>query len=177
MAAVPVPRTWVDDEFVTAGIMNGTTGVKGPLDFLLTPKKCAVYQTSSQSLTTSGTAYAISWDAEHYDNDGMWSASAPTRITIQTDGLYHFDAVVAFGSNASGYRELEIRKNGVAVRPRARDLPVSGVNHLVRASGDLDLLAGDYLEVFAIQVTSPTTTLGTVSGLTWTNFMIHRVGS
>jgi len=49
------------------------------------PPHCHVYRSSNLTSYSSGTD--ISWNAEHEDTDGMFSATS-TNITIQTEGVY-----------------------------------------------------------------------------------------
>lgn len=137
-------------------------------------ERASVYQSSSQTFGTSGTAAAITWGATHYDTSSFWSAGNPTRLTIPRTGVYHIDTQIAWGSNATGYREIELRKNGTAVRGRDRRVPASGVTAISAVSVDLDLVAGDYLEVWATQTSGGS--LGTTSGLTWSFANIRRAG-
>jgi hypothetical protein len=54
--------------------------------------------TGGQSIVAAGNT-AITFDTADFDTDGMWNASTPTQLTIQTPGYYH----VRFGCNcASG---------------------------------------------------------------------------
>jgi len=135
------------------------------------PPRAAVYQTGSQSIPND-TLTAISWGDVHYDTDAFWDSGSATRLTVPMPGVYHVDVVVAYGINTTGYREVELRRTGTAVRGRARATPV-GVSSTVNVSVDLDLADGDYLEVWTRQNSGGA--LGTVSGLTWTNANIRLV--
>jgi hypothetical protein len=58
VATIPVPRTWVPNEFVTDVIMNGSTGIRDALNFLLSPPTVQVRRTTAQSIPNT-TATAI----------------------------------------------------------------------------------------------------------------------
>lgn len=51
---------------------------------LVKPPGCEVYRTSSLTGYTANTL--ITWQAERYDTNGMWSSGA--SVTIQKDGIY-----------------------------------------------------------------------------------------
>ena len=50
------------------------------------PPSCEVYLSADE--TSYSALAAIPWDASTHDTDSMWSAGDPTKITIQTTGLY-----------------------------------------------------------------------------------------
>jgi hypothetical protein len=167
MATVPVPRTWVASENVTATIMNGTTGVKGALDFILSPPRCLVYQTATSS-TTSGSTSVITFDTEQYDTDTMHSTSVNTgRITATTTGLYTVYGQVCMASNATGTRTLSLVKNGATTLANARLHTVIATNAYTDLEVDVQMTAGDYVELNMLQTSGGA--LSTVAGLgnTW----------
>lgn len=156
MATVPVPRTYVASENLTATILNGTTGIKGALDFLLSPPRCYVYQTAVTNMPTSGTAALMLFDTELYDTDTMHSTSTNTgRITANATGLYRVSGVIGFASNATGYRQVNVRKNAAGAAGGGTSIAVVRVAATptiqaeVPFSVDVQLTAGDYIEVFA----------------------------
>ena len=167
MATVPVPRTWVASENVTATIMNGTTGVKGALDFILSPPRAFVYQTATTTTTTSATS-TILFDTEQYDTDTMHSTSSNTgRITATTTGLYHVTGQICMASNATGTRTILIIKNGTTTLASDRLHSVVATNAYLDTACDVQLTAGDYVELAMIQTSGGN--LATVAGLgnTW----------
>jgi hypothetical protein len=71
------------------------------LSFLLNPPECVVQQTAVQAIPNgTTTATAVRWDAAVKDNDGMFDASTPTYITIQTPGWYEIEWAVSWGTKA-----------------------------------------------------------------------------
>jgi hypothetical protein len=62
------------------------------------PPMCSVYRTAALSHTATGTYQAYTYDTELYDTDGMWDAGSPTRITLNTAGVYDVKFVVSIGS-------------------------------------------------------------------------------
>ena len=61
------------------------------------PPMCEVYRTSTLTGYTSNTA--ITWQAERYDTDGMWSSGS--SVTIQTAGLYLVSLNAGISANAT----------------------------------------------------------------------------
>lgn len=166
MATVPVPRTWSTGETVTATIMNATTGVKGALDFLLSPPRTSVYQTATTTCTT-GVATTILFDTESYDTDTMHSTSVNTgRITATTTGLYTVYGQVCMASNATGTRTLALLKNGTAVA-NARLQSVIATNAYIDLETDVQLTAGDYVTMTMTQTSGGDLATVAGAGNTW----------
>lgn len=71
--------------------------------------------------------------------------STNSRFTANRAGVYHFDARVAGAIPAGSW--LSIYKNGVEYT-RGQEVTATG-NNAVTISTDVDMIAGDYVEVFA----------------------------
>ena len=70
MATVPVPFTWTAGVAPTAATLNGSTGPKGGLDFLLSPPRAFAYQSTGVSVGTgTSTEILMTFDAESWDTD------------------------------------------------------------------------------------------------------------
>lgn len=110
-----------------------------------------VYRTSDQTITNN-TFEAIAFDNETFDSDGFHdNATNNTRITIPAGkgGKYRVRAAATWNGNATGKREITIRKNGSGVAYRAATPNASYVtSELIE---ELVLVATDYLEVFVRQ--------------------------
>lgn len=155
--AVPVEDTLAVGGKITAAWANAD--VRDAIDFLLDPPRVKAYQgTTPTTAATSGTAQLILWDTEQYDTDSMHSTSVNTsRLTIVTGGMYDIKTSLYCVANATGWRQIEVRKNsgGSAVggtqlaQFRAATSPTSSA----WVGGDLDepLVAGDYIECFFTQ--------------------------
>src|ERR1044072_7417202 len=71
---------------------------------------CRVF--SSANVATTSTPAAISFNSERFDNDTMHSSSTdPTRITINTDGVYVIGGNVEWQGD-SGRLQVNIKLNG-----------------------------------------------------------------
>ena len=141
-------------------------------DYIGTMYACYVYQTAVTSI--SGSATTVLFDTELFDSASMHSTSSNTgRITAPVDGLYSVDAMVAFASNATGYRDITVNRNGTAYL-RDRSPAISGISTIARCSGLITMTAGQYLEVAALQNSGGN--LDTVTGASWTKFIVARIG-
>lgn len=153
MATIPVPRTWVPNEFVTDTIMNGSTGIRDALSFLLSPPVCKVRQTVVQSLTAS--AYtSLTFTTEDVDSDGIHSTVTNTsRLTIVTPGWYLLAGMVGFATSSVGRRGTRWALNGAAMSATQQILPANatGGMNVVAATTLVALIAGDFVELQGFQ--------------------------
>jgi hypothetical protein len=89
-ALTPVPAGYV----VQAADLNNMAYA---CTFLMNKPIARVHAvTAGQSIVAAGNT-SIIFDTKDFDTDGMWNASTPTQLTIQTPGYYH----VRFGVNAA----------------------------------------------------------------------------
>ena len=182
MATVPVPFTWTAGVAPTAAALNGSTGPKGGLDFLLSPPRCFVYQTSATTLGTSGTSGLILWDTQVDNTDSIHSTSVnPGRFTATTPGRYLFTVQLAYAVNSTGNRQLDIRKNsggsssgGTAVYA-GRTGAIASLATTLSISLDVTLAEDDHLEVFGTQ--SSGGSLATSPGVSLTFAQMRWVAS
>jgi hypothetical protein len=101
------PGTATAGEVLTAAFWN--TNVRDNSSFLFTPPMVKVYRSSNQTSYTSQAS--ISWQAEEYDTDAMWTSG--TDVTIKTAGIY----LISFYAFPSGTATITsvfagVRKNG-----------------------------------------------------------------
>lgn len=72
-----------------------------------------VLRAVDQSITTD-TPTVISFDTEIFDSDNLWDSGSPTRLTINTGGLYLMGACGNWSANSSEtVREFTFRANGI----------------------------------------------------------------
>jgi hypothetical protein len=111
--ALPAPVTsWTSGSTMSSVLLNGSTGIAGPLNFLANPPVWRVHETLTTSISTSApTAIPLGarggGDADNYSG---WSASGHA-YTIQRPGLYLVHGRVAWASSTSGTSRMA----GVAV--------------------------------------------------------------
>lgn len=136
---------------------------------------CTATQSVGEALTTS-VAKVLTLGAATPNSTGptgtaMWVVSSPTRITCHEAGRVVVSGQVAFTGAASGIRQVNVLKNGsvaYAGCPKAI-YPTAGAGYTQQVnvtSGVLDVAAGDYFELQAMQDTGGA--LNTVSGLSQT---------
>lgn len=163
MGTIPTSPSFTPGEKLTAAKLNQMNDVAN--FWALTPR-CNVFSAANQSLT-SGTTTVLAMGSEVYDI--VQSGDTPShdlvtdnsRVFIRTSGKYDLTAQVTFAANATGQRVIQIRKN-------AAGNPASGTL-LIQSTGDnigagtaatvatpaigVPLVAGDYIELFALQNT------------------------
>lgn len=143
------------------------------MTFLLSPPEAEIHQTAAQSIpngTTTGTP--ITFDSVTKDNDGMWNASAPTRLTINTTGWYELEWAVHWAAVSDD----TIRIQAVSLNGALAIGSLIGYYDHVNASGtatpevrvcyDYFLNAGDYIQLAVMQGTGSslsTASSGTVA--------------
>jgi hypothetical protein len=162
---VPVQRTWVVAEVVTAAYLNAN--VRDATNFLLTPPLCDVFQNVAQSIPNA-TLTALTFDSENYDNDGAHSTVTNTsRITFQTAGWHQYDAVYNSAASTAGYRLASAYKNGVLYKLGSRYAAPSTAQGTASASGSVQVVAGDYLEIYVYQTTGGSLSTDLSFGRSW----------
>lgn len=163
MGTVPVTQSFLAGEKVTASKLTAAT--KTPLDFLMNPPRCGVY-TATGIPCASGTSTLVTFDTESWDTDSMHSTSTDiSRVAINTTGQYLITFYGRFPSNATGYRQLNFRKNsngnsaGGSTMSTIALAAVNGSQTFVTRTFELNCLAGDYFELFAMQNSGASLTL------------------
>lgn len=91
---------------------------------------------------------AISWSQVNYDTDIFWSAGNPTRLTCPGGfgGVFVAVLEVQWGSNATGYREILIRKNGAATLANLQGPAEAAGSCEQVLTAVIQLQPGDYIE-------------------------------
>lgn len=151
--AVPIPRTFIVGEPETAAFFN--TNIRDCSNFLLGLPIATVYQSATQTLTASGTAYAVSYDSSAVDSYGGHSNSTNnSRYTAIVAGWYMVAGSVFFAPSTSGtYRKAQIYVNGAKIAYAASEVPQvnSGTQGtgLAIAPTIVYLNPGDYVEIYA----------------------------
>jgi hypothetical protein len=155
MATIPATQSFLAGEKVTAAKL--IAAAKTPIDFLMNPPRVNAYASAVTPLTTS-VSTLVSFDSEPWDTDSMHSTTTnPSRITINTSGQYLVTFYGRFLSNATGYRQLNLRLNsggnsgaGNTVST-VNSAAVNGSSTFVTRTMELACVAGDHYELFAWQ--------------------------
>jgi hypothetical protein len=138
----------------------------------------SAYLTSSASIPNISDSI-VTWNAEEYDNDSMWTSGSATRITINTEGIYVVCYTLAWAANTTGERIGWVQKNGSSsdrwgmVRTQAS----SGVGETIQNGVSIiKLNATDYIQVGVYQASGGNLNLlGT--GTARTRFSAARVSA
>lgn len=143
------PKTWVPLEGAISSDMN--TYVRDNTNFLYSPPSARVYNNAAIEVPNNDTK-ELPFNQERKDTDNIHSTSSnPTRLTCKTPGNYSVYGNVRFASNATGSRIVAIRKNGTDVYASARIPAVNGGTTNIPIYTEIDLEAGDYVELTAWQ--------------------------
>lgn len=149
---VPTSATASPGQFITGALWNAQ--VKATTDYLTGVPVCSVYASSVQSMPGSNAMTALNFDTEALDSDGGHSTVTNTsRYTASVPGTYLVIGTVAWASNTTGDRRIQIGLNGSGVVGSATAFdPVNAVicahqtQALVTMNGTTD-----YVEVMVAQ--------------------------
>jgi hypothetical protein len=126
-----------------------------------TPSFVGVSLQKTGDVTIANNTYtALLWDTENFDTDAFHSTVTNTsRITIPSGkgGKYQINAQVRWDDNTTNSREIELRKNNTLVKTAY--IAPSAVYPSNMMSVIIELVATDYLEIFARQDSGGTRTL------------------
>ena len=126
------------------------------------PPACKGVMASAMPLS-SAVVTVVEFDgANIWDTDGFHDPSgANTRFTVPAGlgGRYLVEVQIPFSLNSSGYRGLQLQVSGGTPLINNTDLPIPAV-HVMQSTGELDLGAGDYVEVLAYQNSGVTLDVG-----------------
>lgn len=111
---------------------------------LIVPAACQVRRTTNLTGYTSDAA--ITWESEAFDTDDMWASSPqPTRITINTAGLY----LVSFTGQGTGATTITLVNGNISVNGTTA---VSNYTNSIASAGGyfstnaiLNLAVNDYI--------------------------------
>lgn len=137
--------------------------------FLATGKPHArVYNSASINHTSSGSFVAVTFDSERYDVGGCHStASNTSRLTIPSgeDGKYRIGGTVVFAASTASDRGLGIMLNGTTyIAQQVMTSNQAGSQPTVmQVSTDYALVAGDYVQLMAMQRSGGTLAMTAVS--------------
>jgi hypothetical protein len=115
----------------------------------------------------------LDFDVETYDTDNMHdNATNPSRLTVNTPGLYLIQGTVAFASSGSGFLGCHLRLNSATVieSNMINDLNSGGGTYLT-ISAAYNLIAGDYIELLAEQTSGS----DLLAGWSISNFSMARL--
>jgi len=137
------------------GDLTGTYPDPTLKDGAVTPAKVAalpaarVYNSANQSIPGNAAFTTLTFNTERFDTAGLHRTDLDaSRITAPTAGLYELTINISWETNATGARELNLRKNGVDIVARDVVKPTDAPNSTEQSITTLvSLAAGDYVEV------------------------------
>jgi len=140
------------------------SALKAAIEAALNVNRCVAYHNTTQSIPDT-TETSASLNSEDTDVGGLHSTvTNNSRITIGITGFYHLAARVFFAANASGARSMYLKKNG-STYP-AQVSPGFAANNtfvLGEVSADVELTAGDYIELRVLQSSGGALDIGSAS--------------
>lgn len=145
MATVPVTRTWVAGEVVTAAHFN--TNIRDVFNYLLARPILEIRQITVQSLANiAWTVYTFT--SETVDSSGMHSTTVNTsRCTAVYPGWYGVSGTLSIETNATGSRVTNWWKNAAEFGKRVSMNGFTGENgNIPLTTQKIFLNVGDYLE-------------------------------
>lgn len=123
--------------------------IKTNINNLITPARVYALRTAAQAGVVTATPTAIAFNGtDAFDTDAMHDpASNNTRITFNTAGCYVIEGAAVFAAGATGYRDLNIRKNGTTILKTVRAVPIAAVDFYMEIHLIQQFDAADYIEL------------------------------
>lgn len=135
------------------GVTDDVTDAVGNL-VRLGKSKVRVKRTAVQSVPNA-TPTSLAWQAADENLGGGWLVANPSRMTVaQGVTSVRLDGTVRFEANATGYRQVLVKKNGAWAQglPIITAVPISGQpTDISISTGVLDVVPGDYFEIEVTQ--------------------------
>lgn len=158
---------WVPDPAIQRNFDTIGASINRPVP------QARVYNNANISIAT-GTATALTFNSERYDDGSLHSTAANTgRLTAPVAGLYSIGASVEFAANAVGVRVVIVQLNGTTNLVR-QDQAASGAGNFIGVSTEYRLSAGDYVEAVVFQNSGGNLNVNS-SGNVSPEFWMHRV--
>jgi hypothetical protein len=133
-----------------------TTGLKWAAAAGASYSGVSVKKTTGQSISNA-TFTAITFNSEDYDTDAYHNNSTNnTRLTIPSgkNGYFSLTGMIRYDANSTGNRAINLYKNGVEVGLLSCIGAIATNPTILAFSFTINLVATDYLELFAYQTSS-----------------------
>lgn len=151
MATLPVFRTWVAGEIVTAAFMN--TNIRDAGNFFLSWPVAELRQTVAQSIANLGAT--ITFDVEDIDTDnGHSTVTNTSRYTPQTAGRFQFSGGSVWAANATGRKGNWWMRNAGLVNGSSAVVASTATLTLAVPARTMTMAANgstDFMELFGYQ--------------------------
>lgn len=124
-------------------------------------------------LTSTSTKITLGPSAE-YDTDGFLD-TVNDRLTVPAglDGLYRISGAIVFSPNATGHRVTSIKLNGANILQSSCAGTSGSFSTVPVAATSVELVAGDYIELWASQNSGAT--LSGATGIDTTQLCMERI--
>ena len=148
-------------DILTAATM---TDIETNLDNQRVPPMVRAVRTSDVSFTSGNaiTFQSVTPADSGFDTDGMWSAGAPTRITIQTDGVYQVTFTFFITGTSVTQFQSYIRQGGTTLLAGSESAAAVSSQATSTISVVCSLSATNYLEGLVNMTGSSLSQRGTV---------------
>ncbi len=104
------------------------------------------YRTTTQALP-NGAWTTIIATAARWNDEAMWAAATPSRVTATASGLHIVTANITASTNGTGARLLRIQRNAAApYQAMSADAPGADIELNFSASALVNAASGDYFE-------------------------------
>lgn len=105
---------------------------------------------TAQSIADN-TQTAVQWSSATQLGSLSWVSGSNTRITVAAAGKVQSTHTIGFNTAAAGYRQAWVRRSGDTAQNLADVFAVGGNYVGICGTETLDVVVGDYLEVFVLQ--------------------------
>ena len=118
----------------------------------------AAYQTSGGQSIPNGTGTKVQFQSEEWDTASCFDSTTNYRFTPNVAGYYQLNAQISYNSFTPSETEIQIYKNGSAIR-RGNRFNVVGSPYLVISSMVYANGSTDYFEIYTYQASGSAQTL------------------
>lgn len=154
-------------------VIDSLGRIKFVMSFASVPR-AQVYKSAAQTLTNNTFTY-LTFDVDYIDTDGIHdTATNNSRLTCITPGDYFFYGQVYFAANATSTRRVLVEKNRTTTHADVGRVAESTGATRINFHGMVTLVAGDYLELDAIQISGGNLDVSQTLPLTY--FGMFKVG-
>lgn len=139
------------------------------------PYKFSAYKSGGNQAIGASVATKISFQTERFDTNSNFDNATNYRYTIPVTGFYFVNTIIqTLRGDATTDNNLAIYKNGVLFRKGGNMKAVTYPQHQV--IGFFQFTAGDYLEVFFINVVAADSVeSGTGTSSTFEGFLVSSI--
>lgn len=144
---------------------------KGPISNVLTqnPYKFRVHQVGAQN-TGAGVATKVLLDTKDFDTSNNFDAVTNRRFVAPVAGYYYFNGHTAANANPGAFFFVALYKNGAEYK---RGTQLNSNNSCdTEVSDTIQLIAGDYVELFVFAINNVAMTVGNAEQPVFSGFLV-----